>query len=277
MPFLRARIGSATQKPRHTSRGQGLVEFALTVPVLLIILLIAIDAGRLFFGYIALQNATRIAANYASTHPDDWPLAGAPATNPSTYNEQIDNDTPNLECDAAGARPIFTPDAKPRGAGDGNVASVTLDCVFHPLTPIISNIIGDAVTLRVTEAFPIRAGILAGVPIAPGLPTPTPSPTPTPTPSPTPTASPGASPTPTPIPTPRPGECTVPTIIGTTTSSAVAAWTGAGFKGTKFNVTIGPPDYKVVREYVVQGSTPTFGVWDGTFQNCNSFALNVTP
>ena len=57
----------------------------------------------------------------------------------------------------------------------------------------------------------------------------------------------------------------------------MAAWANAGFKPTKFNVTIGTPDYKVGREYVVQGGTPSFGVWDGTFQNCNSFALNVTP
>ena len=64
---------------RRDSRGQGIVEFAIAVPVLLLILLIVIDAGRLFYGYVALQNASRIAASYAADHADAWPglCAGA--------------------------------------------------------------------------------------------------------------------------------------------------------------------------------------------------------
>lgn len=47
-------------------RGQSLVEFALTLPLLLVMLLFAIDVGRLFYVYIGVQNAAREAAAYAA-------------------------------------------------------------------------------------------------------------------------------------------------------------------------------------------------------------------
>lgn len=40
-------------------RGQALVEFALILPVLLLLLLGIMEAGRLFAGYVELQNAAR--------------------------------------------------------------------------------------------------------------------------------------------------------------------------------------------------------------------------
>lgn len=47
-------------------RGQSLVEFALTLPFLLVMLLVALDVGRLFFVYVGVQNAAREAAAYAA-------------------------------------------------------------------------------------------------------------------------------------------------------------------------------------------------------------------
>ena len=141
-----------------------MVEFALVLPVLLLLLLVAIDAGRLFYGYVSLHNAARIAANYAATHADDWPEAN-PTTNPAAYDAAIDRDTASLDCEKDINPPVFSPaTAPPRGVGDGHLATVTLTCVFRPLTPIIGSVIGNAVTLTVTEAYPIRSGMLAGIP-----------------------------------------------------------------------------------------------------------------
>ena len=266
------------RKSSRGQRGQGIVEFTLVLPVLLIILLIAIDAGRLFYGYVGIHNATRIAANYAATHPDEWPLNGVPATDPPTYVAQITRDTASLDCDPNIFRPTFgpLPDALPRGVGDEHVATVTLTCVFHPLTPIIGTILGDAVTLSATETFPIRAGALAGASIAPVVPTPTPTLAPTPSPVPTPTPS-GSIPPPS--PTPGPGECIVPTLMGEDAGSALDLWTAARFQGTKLNITIPPDqsDYVIGDEWIIHGNTETHDTYDGTFQNCNAFALNVGP
>ena len=55
----------------HPSRGQAVVEFALILPVFLLLLLIAVDFGRLFFTYIQLNNTAREGAAYAAAQPDD--------------------------------------------------------------------------------------------------------------------------------------------------------------------------------------------------------------
>jgi Flp pilus assembly protein TadG len=54
--------------PGH-ARGQSLVEFALTLPLLLVLLLFALDVGRLFYVYVGVQNAVREAAAYAAGSP----------------------------------------------------------------------------------------------------------------------------------------------------------------------------------------------------------------
>ncbi|HAF49233.1 MAG TPA: pilus assembly protein TadE [Anaerolineaceae bacterium] len=53
------------------SRGQSLVEFALVLPLLLLLILGALDFGRLFHAQIVLTNAAREGAYYLSTHFDD--------------------------------------------------------------------------------------------------------------------------------------------------------------------------------------------------------------
>ena len=52
-----------------------MVEFALILPLLALLLVMALDFGRVFFGWIALQNATRIAADTAAQRADAWPSA----------------------------------------------------------------------------------------------------------------------------------------------------------------------------------------------------------
>lgn len=57
--------------------GQGLVEFALTLPILLLILLGIADLGRAFYYTVMISSAAREAAAYAATNPsaDDAAVA----------------------------------------------------------------------------------------------------------------------------------------------------------------------------------------------------------
>ena len=48
-------------------RGQSLVEFGLMLPVLMLLVLGAIDFGRVYFAYISVTNGARNGADYAST------------------------------------------------------------------------------------------------------------------------------------------------------------------------------------------------------------------
>ena len=74
------RLPSRRKAGQHNerSRGQSLVEFALVLPMILLLMLIAIDFGRVFLGWVGLNNAARVAANYAALHPNPndlrpWP------------------------------------------------------------------------------------------------------------------------------------------------------------------------------------------------------------
>ena len=218
---------------RRRSRGQSLVEFALVLPVLLLVVLIAIDFGRAFLSVISVTNASRIGASYAAGHPDGTFGPG------SDFEKQITDEWAPLGCELATpvSAPVFP---------DGNVlsgrATVSLRCDFALLTPIIGSILPNPLPITATTTYRIRTGVIAGTPSDPSIPTPTPSPTPSPTPTPTPeptetpTPDPSASPTPTPTPTPTPEPtpcmATVPQLVGLTQNAGRSAWTAAGFTGT---------------------------------------------
>jgi PKD repeat protein len=197
--FSRARAGRG--------RGQSLAEFALILPVLILIVLIALDFGRALYGWVTLQNATRIAANYAALYPEGWKGAGEPAVQ-ADYETLTEYDLDTANCTAPGTppAPVFTdgPDtAVGGGSADtafdiGDTVVVELSCTFSPLTPIISGIVGTNVQLSARSEFRIRAGDIVGLanPTPIILPVPgTPTPTPTLGPTPTPTTAPCAAPT----------------------------------------------------------------------------------
>jgi len=54
---------------RQSARGQGLVEFAIVLPVLAVLLFGIIQFGMIFGAQVGLTNAVREAARYASTSP----------------------------------------------------------------------------------------------------------------------------------------------------------------------------------------------------------------
>jgi len=56
---------------RKRARGQSLVEFALVLPLLILILLGVFDLGRAFNAYIVITNAAREGAYYGSLNPLD--------------------------------------------------------------------------------------------------------------------------------------------------------------------------------------------------------------
>ena len=67
---LRARRTPRAASLRRLSRGtrgQSLMELALIAPLLIILMLGAIDFGRVFFAYVSVTNGARNGADYAST------------------------------------------------------------------------------------------------------------------------------------------------------------------------------------------------------------------
>jgi Flp pilus assembly protein TadG len=119
---------------RSRQTGQALVEFALTLPILLLLLAIGGDFGRAYFFDLSLRDGAFAAARYAAMNPNDDPGIRAAAIRAAP------------EAALTSGMVGITPAATPRGRGTPVQVSITY--VFHPLTPILSALIGSTVTLR---------------------------------------------------------------------------------------------------------------------------------
>jgi PKD repeat protein len=148
---------------RERSRGQSLVEFAVVLPIILLLTLIALDFGRVYLGYINLQNMARIAANYAANNPNAW--GGAPNATQTKYKNQILADAAATNCalPKVGSvttvpTPTFT-DTNGGGIGLGDTVTVRIRCTFGVITPFISNIVGGSVAVSAESNFPVKSGL----------------------------------------------------------------------------------------------------------------------
>ena len=154
-----------TRAMRERSRGQSMVELALVLPVLLILLLVAIDFGRVYLGYINLQQMTRVAANFAAENASAW---GTPQDTAilNQYQEMVENDAEAINCtldrNAGGELP--GPAFIDLNFALGSRVEVRLGCQFGILTPIISSVVGNSVQLSASIVYPIREGAVAEVP-----------------------------------------------------------------------------------------------------------------
>ena len=82
---LRRRDGPRAPNPRSRrghmgERGQGITEFALVVPVLLLLVIAIADFGRLYTSMVAVELAAREAADYGSFKASYWTAANAATT-----------------------------------------------------------------------------------------------------------------------------------------------------------------------------------------------------
>lgn len=144
-----------------------MVELALVVPVLLLLTLIAIDFGRVFLGWVNLQQMTRIAANFAADHASGFVPPGNVAEM-NRYQTKVLNDARAINCDLPDSNGDGSPDV-PRpefgsGVALGAHVRVAIDCEFSIITPIISDIIGKTILVSAETTYPVKEGAVAIVP-----------------------------------------------------------------------------------------------------------------
>jgi Flp pilus assembly protein TadG len=142
------------------TRGQSMAEFALVMPVLLMIVLGTLDLGRLFYSYVTITSAARVAANYAGANPNAW-------NEPDYQARVLDEGLGSLGgfCTVpspAVPAPVFSDSAvdlnsTPMDVGDH--AAVTISCEFVSVTPLLGSVLGG-LDLQSTAVFPIRQGPL---------------------------------------------------------------------------------------------------------------------
>jgi PKD repeat protein len=158
MTHLR-RIGLRSPEPRASRLGQGLVEFALVLPVLLLLLMVALDFGRIYLGWVNIQNMARIGANYAANNATEF-ATNDPATL-AVYQRQMLNDAKSNNCTLPTVGGTETAPAPTfSGYNVGDTATVQLSCTFGVITPIISNIVGNTITVSASSVFPVKSGMV---------------------------------------------------------------------------------------------------------------------
>ncbi len=133
---------------RHRSRGQGLVEFALVFPILIVVLLAIFDLGRLVFAYNDITNAARQGARTAivdqgGTVARDKVIEQATSLGLAAGDVTIQY----LKSDLSAACP------EPKTLGC--VAEVTVTYNWSAITPIIGNIVGP-VSVTTESRMPIE-------------------------------------------------------------------------------------------------------------------------
>src|SRR6476620_9770001 len=154
--FIFRRPGS-----RHRSRGQSLVELTLVLPLLMFLLLMGLDFGRVFLGWVNLNNAVRIAANYAALNPNAWNVPTDTVVL-NEYQRLLSADAGVTNCALPNPAP---PPTFPNGTALGQPAVVSIRCTFQILTPVIGAVVGNGVAVSATAAFPIRFGAILGMPL----------------------------------------------------------------------------------------------------------------
>jgi Flp pilus assembly protein TadG len=147
-----------TGQRRHRRRGQALVEFALIIPIFLLILLAIFDLGRGVFAYTSVTNAAREGARLAIVNQG----AGLPeqrVRSQSSVAESDDADGTKITVKYVRADANGNPTATvcPAPVAIGCLANVTYATTFRPITPIVAQILfKNGVTLTATSIFPVE-------------------------------------------------------------------------------------------------------------------------
>ena len=190
-------IRALLRRFREQPRGQSFVEFALILPVFLVILSAAVDLGRIAYARVTIANVAREASFQAAQTPTAY-QAGQPC---SPGNEDANKVICRAILESTGSVITVTPadislSCSPSCSDSmGNTVTVKATGRFNLLTPVMSVFFGGStITFSSTSTNQISA--LPAVASSTTAPTAAPTPTATPTGTAAPTATPAPSPTP---------------------------------------------------------------------------------
>jgi Flp pilus assembly protein TadG len=120
---------------RRTGRGQALAEFALVLPLLLLLFMMIMDFGRAIYGYHTVANAARAGGRVAAVDQDVAAITNRALSQTTGLNpDDLDVDVPPPSC-----------------AKIGCIATVTVSYEYRALTPIIGTVVGPRHLSSTTE------------------------------------------------------------------------------------------------------------------------------
>lgn len=138
-------------KKNQRASGQSLIEFALVIPLILLIVVVFIDLGRIVYFHSALSNAVREGARYA-------------IANQFTSSAQRDLNIRQKVINYATALPLNLNDisvyceqnpanlVKDQANPCNNFITVSADVEIEPMVPFLAQIIGAGNTFNITAS-----------------------------------------------------------------------------------------------------------------------------
>jgi hypothetical protein len=136
-------------------RGQSLVEFAITLPLMLLIVMGTIDLGRAYFATINLASAVKEGAFFGARNPgcptNDTTGCIAPRTVEGRVDRELDGVTLSdltVRCFEPGTTDLSGPGMSMTDCEDGDMYYVSATSPFALITPVISQLVGNSLDLR---------------------------------------------------------------------------------------------------------------------------------
>jgi Flp pilus assembly protein TadG len=149
-PLIADRSVSASTPVRR--RGQSVAEFAIILPILLLLLAAAIDLGRLFYAFVAVENAAKEGALFGARNPLCANSGNPNCASPNNVVWHVQTEAANIGAD-------FTTTVACRNASgalvqpindclDGYTYHVTVTYPFNLITPILGSLVNQNLVLR---------------------------------------------------------------------------------------------------------------------------------
>jgi Flp pilus assembly protein TadG len=141
-------------QPRSKTSAQGLVEFALIISLLLLVLFMVLDLGRLAFYYSAVHNAAREGARYGSIYDqrDDFSGIRNTARNLASGVNLPDSNI-SITCYDAFNAPTICSSTDPVPSS----IEVRVQYSFTPASPVLNTLTGNnSYTLESTARMNIE-------------------------------------------------------------------------------------------------------------------------
>ena len=115
--------------------GQSLVEFGLSLPLILLAIFLFLDLGRAVYYYSAVHNAVREGARYSIVHLNDADYDAQLESIVSTYSVAVTIDPATI---------MSTP-----GGTEDEFITISASYEFNPTTPLLAQVLGEGNTITI--------------------------------------------------------------------------------------------------------------------------------
>ena len=122
-------------KPYKKNIGQSLVEFGLSLPLILLAIFLFLDLGRAVYYYSAVTNAVREGARYSIIHRKDADYETQLISIVSNYSVAVSIDPATINYLDAGE--------------DQEFIVISASYEFNPITPLLAQVLGEGNTITI--------------------------------------------------------------------------------------------------------------------------------